>query len=68
LNGLQQRIYNTERRIQAVLDANDVVLGNVNQSGTRSDPDAIVNALGDAAAYRPRAASTRLERRRNSGH
>jgi hypothetical protein len=48
LNSLQERIYNTGRRIQAFLIANDAVLGNVNKSGTRADLDGIVTALGES--------------------
>jgi hypothetical protein len=48
LNTLQERIYNTGRRIQAFLVANDAVLGTINKSGMRSDLDTIVNALGDS--------------------
>jgi hypothetical protein len=48
LNSLQERIYNTGRRIQAFLVANDAVLGNINKSGMRADLDAIVAALGDS--------------------
>jgi hypothetical protein len=46
LNSLQERIYNTGRRIQAFLVVNDAVLGNINKSGTRSDLDTILAALG----------------------
>jgi len=48
LNSLQERIYNTGRRIQAFLVANDAVLGNINKSGMRTDLDAILAALGDS--------------------
>jgi hypothetical protein len=44
---LQERIYKTGRRIQAFLAADDAVSGNINKSGSRTDLDAIVNALGD---------------------
>ena len=48
MNSLQERIYNTGRRIQAFLITNDPVLGTINKSGMRADLDAIVDALGDS--------------------
>jgi hypothetical protein len=48
LNSLQERIYNTGRRIQAFLIANDALLGTINKSGMRADLDAIVDALGNS--------------------
>ena len=48
MNSLQERIYNTGRRIQAFLVANDSVLGTINKSGMRADLDAIVTALGES--------------------
>jgi len=42
----QERIYNTARRIQTFLDANDAALGTINKSGMRSELDAVVAALG----------------------
>jgi hypothetical protein len=48
LNSLQERIYNTGRRIQAFLVANDAVLGSINKSGMRSDLDTILAALGES--------------------
>jgi hypothetical protein len=41
LNSLQERIYNTGRRIQAFLITNDAVLGTINKSGMRADLDAL---------------------------
>ena len=48
MNSLQERIYNTGRRIQAFLITNDAVLGTINKSGMRADLDAIVDALGNS--------------------
>ncbi len=48
MNSQQERIYNTGRRIQAFLIANDAVLGTINKSGTRADLDAVVPALGES--------------------
>ena len=48
MNSPQERIYNTGRRIQAFLIANDAVLGTINKSGMRADLEAIVTALGDS--------------------
>ena len=44
----QERIYDTGRRIQAFLVANDAVLGSINKSGMRSDLDTILAALGES--------------------
>ena len=48
LNSLQERIYNTGRRIQAFLDANDAALGTINKSGMRAELDAVVIGLGQS--------------------
>jgi hypothetical protein len=48
LNSLQERTYNSARRIQAFLDANDAVLGTINKSGMRAELDAVVAALGQS--------------------
>ena len=48
LNSLQERMYNSSRRIQAFLDANDAVLGTINKSGMRAELDAVVAALGQS--------------------
>jgi len=49
LNSLQERIYDTGRRIQAFLDANDATLGTINKSGMRAELDAVVTALGQSS-------------------
>jgi hypothetical protein len=49
LKSSQERVYNTARRIQGILDANDVVLGTINKTGMRTELDAVVTALGDTA-------------------
>jgi hypothetical protein len=46
LNSLHERIYNTGRRVQAFLDANDSLLNNINKSGMRSELDTVVLSLG----------------------
>ncbi len=48
MNSLQERMYNSSRRIQAFLDANDAVLGTINKSGMRAELDAVVAALGQS--------------------
>jgi hypothetical protein len=48
LNSLQERIYNTGRRVQAFLDTNDAVLNNVNKSGMRSELETVVLSLGQS--------------------
>jgi hypothetical protein len=49
LKSSQERVYNTGRRIQGFLDANDPVLGSINKTGMRTELDAVVTALGDTA-------------------
>jgi hypothetical protein len=48
LNSLQERIYNTGRRVQAFLDTNDSLLNSINKSGMRSELDTVVLALGQS--------------------
>jgi hypothetical protein len=48
LNNLQERIYNTGRRVQVFLDTNDSLLNTVNKSGMRAELDVIVSALGQS--------------------
>ncbi len=50
MNSLQERIYDTGRRIQAFLDANDAALGTINTSGMRAELDAVVTALGQSSS------------------
>jgi hypothetical protein len=49
LNSLQERVYDTGRRIQTFLDANDAALGTINKSGMRAELDAVVTALGQSS-------------------
>ncbi len=48
LNRPQERMYDSGRRVQAFLDANDAVLGTINKSGMRAELDAVVAALGQS--------------------
>jgi hypothetical protein len=68
LNGLQGRINNTGRRIEAFLVANDGLLGNVNKSGIRTDLGAIVVALGDSGGEQAAGRVTRSERPPRNAH
>jgi len=49
LKSTQEQVYNTGRRIQAFLDANDSLFSSINKAGLRSELDAVVTELGAAA-------------------
>lgn len=49
MNSPQEQVYNTGRRIQAFLDANDSLFSTINKAGLRSELDTIVTQLGAAA-------------------
>jgi hypothetical protein len=49
LKSAQEQVFNTGRRIQAFLDANDSLFSSINKAGLRSELDAIVTQLGAAA-------------------
>jgi hypothetical protein len=43
----QGQVFNTGRRIQTFLDANDSLFGSINKSATRAELDTVVTALGN---------------------
>lgn len=45
----QEQVYNTGRRVQAFLDANDSFFGSINKSDTRSELDTVVTEIGAAS-------------------
>ena len=49
MKSAQEQVFNTGRRIQAFLDANDSLFNSINKAGLRSELDTIVAALGAAA-------------------
>ena len=49
MKNTQEQVYNTGRRVQAFLDANDSLFGSINKSSIRSELDTVVTELGAAA-------------------
>ena len=49
MKSAQEQVFNTGRRIQAFLDANDSLFSSINKAGLRSELDVIVTQLGAAA-------------------